>query len=198
MRGIKQVGAVLALSVLLVGLAACGGDDEAEEPSTVAPPGATQELATEGPEATGQPQATEETEEAEEEGAAAGFDACELVTTEEAEAVLGASAGEPTREDVPPISACSYETADFDSVSVAVVTFEDADEAEEVLQMAIDINDYPEISGLGDGAYDARPIYDVTVRKGRHELSIDVSVEGDEADFVAAKELAASAVERLP
>jgi len=196
MRGIKLVVGILALSVLVVGLAvACGGDGETEEPSTVAPPQAIQESPTEEPEATSEGQATEESEEEE---VAGGLDACELVTREEAEAVLGAPVGEPTREDVPPISACSYDTADFDSVSVAVVTFEDADQAEEVLQMAIDINDYPEISGLGDGAYDSRPIYDVTVRKGRYELSLDVSLEGGDADFEAAKGLAATAVDRLP
>jgi hypothetical protein len=181
--------------MLLLGLAACGGDDGSEEPgaATQAPP--AEAGATDEPEAVAEPQATEEPEGEE---ASSGVDACELVTREEAEAVLGVSVGEPTREDVPPIGACSYETADFDSVSIAVVTFEDADQAEEVLQMAIDINDYPEISGLGDGAYDSRPIYDVTVRKGRYELSIDVSLEGGEADFETAKELAATAVERLP
>ena len=194
MRGIKLVVGILALSVVFVGLAACGGDDS-EEVSTVAPPQATQEVVTEEPEATEGPQATEASEGEE---AVSGVDACELVTRDEAEAVLGASVGEPTREDTPPISACSYETADFDSVSVSVLTYDDSDQAEEGFQIAIDINDYPEVSGIGERAYDARPISGVTVLKGRYELDVDVNLEGSEADFEAAKELAATAVERLP
>ena len=195
MRGIKLILGILALSVFLVGLAACGGDGESEEPGAVTSPQATKGLATQEPGATDEPQATEEPEDRE---AAAGFDPCELVTKVEAEQVLGASVGEPTREDTPPFAACSYETADLDSVGVSVLTYDDAEQAEEGFQIAIDINDYPEISGLGDRAYDARPISDVTVLKGRYELDIGVSAEGGEADFEAAKDLAAQAVDRLP
>lgn len=195
MRAVRIAVGVLTLSMLLFGLAACGGDDESEEPAATTQATPAEAGPTDEPEVVAEPEATEVQEGDE---SSAGVDACALVTKEEAEAVLGASVGEPTQEDVPPISACSYETPDFDTVSVSVLTYDDADQAEEGFQMAIDINDYPEVSGLGDRAYDSRPIFDVTVQKGRYEVDVDVSLEGDEADFETAKELAATAVDRLP
>jgi len=181
--------------MLLLGLAACGGDDGSEEPSAATVRPAAEGVATEEPDTVAEPQATEE---AEGEEASSGIDACSLVTKEEAEAVLGGSVGEPTREDTPPVAACTYETADFDSVSVSVLTYDDSDQAEDGFQMAIDINDYPEVPGLGDRAYDARPGFGLTVLMGRYELEVDVSLEGGDTDFETAKDLAAQAVERLP
>ena len=195
MRVVRLVVGALALSVLLFGLAACGGDDESEEPPAATERPAAEGVATEEPETVAEPQATGESEGEE---ASSSIDACALVTKEEAEAVLGASVGDAQREDTPPVTACTYETADFDSVSVSVLTYEDSDQAEEGFQMAIDINDFPEVPGIGDRAYDARPAFGLTVLKGRYELEVDVSLEGDEAEFVAAKDLAATAVERLP
>jgi len=195
MRVVRLTVGVLALSMLLFGLAACGGDDESEEPAEATQAPAAEGVATEEPDTVAEPQATDVPEGEE---ASSSIDACALVIKEEAEAALGASVSEPTREDTPPIAACSYETADFDSVSVSVLTYDDSDQAEEGFQMAIDINDYPEVPGIGDRAYDARPGFGLTVLKGRYELEVDVSLEGGEADFEAAKELAATAVERLP
>ena len=194
MRVVRLAGGVLALSTLLFGLAACGGDDESEAPPAATVRPAAEGVATEEPDTIAEPQATEVPDEE----ASSSLDACALVTREEAEAVLGASVGEPAREDTPPIAACTYETPDFDSVSVSVLTYDDSDQAEEGFQMAIDINDFPEVPGIGDRAYDARPAFGLTVLKGRYELEVDVSLEGDEAEFEAAKDLAATAVERLP
>ena len=53
------------------------------------------------------------------------------------------------------------------------------------------------MEGIGDRAYDSRPIGDITVLKGKYELSIDVSASGQD-EFEVAKELAAKAVDRLP
>jgi len=195
MRVVRLAGGVLALSTLLFGLAACGGDDESGAPPAATVRPAAEGVATEEPDTVAEPQATEVPDEEE---ASSSLDACALVTREEAEAVLGASVGEPAREDTPPIAACTYETPDFDSVSVSVLTYDDSAQAEEGFQIAIDINDFPEVPGIGDRAYDARPAFGLTVLKGRYELEVDVSLEGDEAEFEAAKDLAATAVERLP
>ena len=65
-------------------------------------------------------------------------------------------------------------------------------------EMALEINDYPEIDGLGERAYDSRPIGGVNVLQGRYELSVDVSAERSDADFDMAAGLAERAVDRLP
>lgn len=194
MRVIRLAIGVLALSILLFGLAACGGDDGSEKPAATQT-SAAEARATEEPGAVAEPEATETVGREE---VSSGVDPCDLVTKADAETALGAPAGEPKMENTPPVSACSYETADFNSVEVLLTTFENADQAEDAFQMAIDINDYPEVSGLGDRAYDSRPIFDVTVLKGRYEVDVTVNLEGDETDFETAKELAATAVERLP
>ncbi|MGH8168756.1 MAG: DUF3558 family protein, partial [Woeseiaceae bacterium] len=124
------------------------------------------------------------------------IDACALITQDEADAVLGAPTGEPVRGDTPPVNSCAYQTEDFDGVSVTVVTHEDKAEAERAYLTAIDINDYPEIGSLGDRAYNAQPIGDVTVLVGRYELSVDVS--GPENDLEAAQDLAETAIGRMP
>ena len=124
------------------------------------------------------------------------IDACALLTQDEADAVLGAATREPVRGDTPPVNSCAYQTEDFDGVSVTVVTYEDKAEAERAYQTAIDINDYPEIESLGDRAYNAQPIGDVTVLVGRYELSVDIS--GPENDLQAAQDLAETAIGRMP
>jgi len=84
-------------------------------------------------------------------------------------------------------------------VNVDVLTYDNADDAESIFQLAIDINDYPEVDGIGDRAYDSRPIGDITVLKGKYELSVDVAnVSTSDADFEVAKDLAKKAVDRLP
>jgi hypothetical protein len=171
---IITAGALLVLSAL----AACGGDDDAPT-GTVA---VTEEQPTKAEAGIGE--------------ASAGIDACALITQDEADAVLGTATGEPVRDDTPPINACAYGTESFDVVSVTIVTYADKAEAEDAYQMAIDINDYPEIEGLGDRAYNAQPIGDVTVLVGRYELGVDVS--GPENDLEVARKLAAAAIGRLP
>jgi hypothetical protein len=61
-----------------------------------------------------------------------------------------------------------------DVVSVSVIIRADKAEAENVHQSAIDINNYPEIEGRGDRAYNAQSISDVTVLVGRYQLGVDV------------------------
>ena len=125
--------------------------------------------------------------------------ACALITQSEAEQVLGASTGAGEPEDTPPIYSCSYETDNFDLVQVVVVVYEDNAQALDAYQMAIDINGYPELSGLGDRAYNAQPIFDVNVLIGNMEISIDISDSSDDAaQLQKAIDLAQVALTRLP
>lgn len=194
---------LLTLSLILgivVVLVACGGGAprvgegtpavtlQAQLPTEVAAPGATQEPAEvpgAGQEA-GVPSGS-------------GLDACTLVTKEEAEAALGKQVDEPTQETVPMMYACTYEAADFDRVDVLVVEYNDEQEAAASFQMELDINDYEEISGVGDRALRPWPIMDITVLSGQYEVSIDIS-DGSEAavQLEKARNLAEKALGRLP
>lgn len=179
-------------------LAACGGDDEelTGTPGPTRTPAATAvATGTRAPAATASPRATQAAT-ATAQASSGEIDPCALVTKEEAEAVVGESLGEPVVTITELLAGCLYSTPDFDSVNVDVLTYEDEDQAESGFQLAIDINDYPEIEGIGDRAYDSRPIGDITVLKGKYELSIDVSAGED--DFEVAKDLAAKAADRLP
>jgi len=186
-----------ALSGLIL-LAACGGDDE-----STATPGGTRTAAataaatgTRAPAATASPRATQAAT-ATAQASTGEIDPCALVTKAEAEAIVGESLGEPAVTITEMLAGCLYSAPDFDSVNVDVLTYDSEDDAKSLFQMAIDINDYPEIEGIGDRAYDSRPIGDITVLKGKYELSVDVSTGGED-DLEVAKGLAAKAVDRLP
>ncbi len=128
-----------------------------------------------------------------------GIDACALITQEEAELVLGASTGSAQPDNNPPLYSCSYETSNYASVQIILVMYEDNAQALEAYQMAIDINGYSELNGLGDRAYNAQPILDVDVLSGRYELSIDISDSSDDAaQLQNAITLAEKALGRLP
>ena len=125
------------------------------------------------------------------------IDACALLTKQEAETILGESVGDATPEVVPPIFSCSYKTANFKTVSVSVTAYDTPQAAAAAHQMAIDINKYEELSGFGDRAYRS-PIYEITVLKGRYEVSVDISHKGADADFEKAKEVTPEVLSRLP
>ena len=129
----------------------------------------------------------------------AAVDACALVTKADAEAALGTPVGDPVRGDVPPVYSCSYATADrLNNVSVNVTSYSDARQAYDSHLMAVKINNYEELPGLGDRAYRSL-VSDVTVLKGRFELSVDVSLSIPKDEQVKkARELASRGLERLP
>jgi hypothetical protein len=188
-----------ALSGLIL-LAACGGDDEstATPGGTRTPAATAAATSTRGPAATAaaSPRATQAGT-ATPQASTGEIDPCTLVTKAEAEAIVGESLGEPAVTITKMLVGCLYSTPDFDSVNVDVLTYDSEDDAKSLFQLAIDINHYPEIEGIGDRAYDSRPIGDITVLKGKYELSVDVSTGGED-DFEVAKGLAAKAVDRLP
>lgn len=169
---------VVVMGPALLALAACGGDDPGDKGGGPAAGVAV----TEEQQMNAEPSAP--------------IDACALLTRDEANGVLGAATREPIRGDTPPVNSCAYRTEKFDVVSVSVITYADNAEAQNAHQTAIDINNYPEITGLGDRAYNAQPISDVTVLVGRYQLGVDVS--GPENDLEIARELAETAIGRLP
>jgi len=193
----RSLGALAALFLLalcgLFLLAACGGGDEEE--STASPSGSKTPAATQAPAGTPAAGATKTATAAAQ--ASGDIDPCALVTKAEVEAIVGESLGEPLVMNTELLVSCLYSTSQLEGVSVDVLTYEDEDQAKSGFELALDINDYPEVEGIGDRAYDSRPIGDITVLKGKYELSIDVSASGQD-EFEVAKELAAKAVDRLP
>ena len=164
------------LTVLVLPIPGCGGGNDRPEPKAAPAP---------KPEAA-RPQP-------------AAVDACALLTKAEAEAALGTPVGDPVRGDVPPVYSCSYVAADkLDNVSVDVTSYTDARQAYDAYLMAVKINNYEEMAGLGDRAYRS-VVSDVDVLKGRFELSVDVTLPiSKDAQVQKAKEIAARALERLP
>jgi hypothetical protein len=128
------------------------------------------------------------------------LDACLLVTQAEAEGVLGESTGPGERTDTPPFYVCDYQTAStFNKVSIVVIQYSSSAEALGVFQYSITNNGYPEISGVGDRAYNSQPIGDITVLLGDKELSIDIFSNADDAaQLQSAIELAKLAITRMP
>jgi hypothetical protein len=199
-----------ALSGLIL-LAACGGDEESTAtPGGTRTPAATATATgtltaaataaatgTRAPATQASPRATQAAT-ATPQASTGEIDPCALVTKAEAEAIVGESLDEPLETITELLVSCLYSTPDFDSVNVDVLIYDSEDNAESGFQLALDINDYPEVDGIGDRAYDSRPIGEITVLKGKYELSVDVSVEGGDADFETAKDVAAKAVDRLP
>ncbi len=181
--------ALLAAVAALV-LAACsGGDDEEDGPEPTTP--AAQQTSTPASSAT--PQAT---------ASSAELNACALVTKTEAETALGTSVGNGERDDQPsvPSSECRYETASLDSVSVFVMAYRNAGAAKDEFDNLVKRDGYPKISGLGDGAYNSQPFFDITAIKGKYEINIDVTVTDfdSEQELAAAQTLIKRALDRLP
>jgi hypothetical protein len=172
----RRAALVLALaSGLVVAASGCGGTEDSKAPEQAGPAAA--------------PAAA----------AAPTIDSCALLTRAEVEAALGKPVGEPVRGDVAPVYSCSFATAEkIESVSVNATVYDSAQQAQDAYAMAIRINSYEEFTGLGERAY-VSPIFDVTVLKGRYELSVDVTSSGEkDADIQKAKELAGFALARLP
>lgn len=195
LRWLVLVGAVTVGLALVLG--ACGGgddDDDAGDDGGAAT--ATLDSGDGGDEET--PEAT-----AEDDGTSGGghdnsgdaVDACSLVTKDEAEAALGAPVGDGEAQDYPPIYSCRYTTQDSYMVDVSVVVFGSDDQAEEVHDQAVDVNDYEKVDGIGERAYYALG-FGLTVLQDEFELGVIVGGPDDNRGLE--EELAKIAVERLP
>lgn len=180
---------VVAVAALAV---ACGDDDDDDDDDDGTPVATTvPSTATRPPAATSSPASSLDAGDD-------AVDACALITQEEAEEILGGQA-EQTRTDTPPLYDCTYEEVDgFNSVGVLVTVHPDEDEAASFVDDVVERNDYAEIDGLGDRAYNSQPFFDVSVLKGRYEIDIDVNRVDPEADLETAKELAQTVLDRLP
>ena len=187
----------VAVAGLALVLSACGGgDDDDDSGDDGGAATATLDSGDGGDEET--PEATAEDEGTDEGGhdsAADAVDACSLVTKDEAEAALGAPVSDGEAQDYPPIYSCRYMTQDSYLVDVTVVVFENDDQAEEVHDQAVNLNDYEKVDGIGERAYYALG-FGLTVLQDEFELS--VSVAGSDDDRGREEDLAKIAVERLP
>lgn len=182
-----------AVAVLALLATACGGDDDDSADGDNAAT-ATADAGGDGDgDETSEPTAGSDGDD--DAGSADAVDACSLITIDEAEAALGATVGEGTGIDTPPVYGCTYEAEAFAQVSVNVVVFDDAAQAEDIYQLAIDNNDYPEIEGIGDRAYFALG-FGVAAQQGRYEVNVDVI--GPDDDQALEEELAQKALDRLP
>ena len=194
LRWVMLLAAALAALALLG--AACGGDDDDDTGADGGGATATVDSGDGGDGGSDETsEATAEPDGDDDASSGDAVDACSLITIDEAEAALGATVGEGTRLDTPPVYGCTYETEAFAQVSIIVVVFDDPAQAEEVYQLAIDNNDYPEIDGIGDRAYFALG-FGVTSQQGRYEVTVDVI--GPDDDQPLDEELAKKALDRLP
>ena len=194
LRWVMLLAAALAALALLG--AACGGDDDDDTGADGGAATATVDASDGGDDGSDEtPEATAEDDGDDSDSSADAVDACSLITKDEAEAALEATVGEGIRQDTPPVYGCTYETEAFAQVSITVVVFDDSAQAEEVYQLAIDNNDYPEIDGIGDRAYFALG-FGVTSQQGRYEVTVDVI--GPDDDQPLDEELAKKALDRLP
>jgi len=122
-------------------------------------------------------------------------DACALITRDEAAVALGLPVGEGLPDDFPPVFSCRYETEGIEYVDVSVLAYTDAEGARDGYQMALDINDYPEIEDIGEGAYFALG-FGVTALQDKYEVTVDVI--GPDDDQALEEDLVRKALERLP
>ena len=128
------------------------------------------------------------------------LDVCALVSQEEVESVIGMPAGAAQAEEPsPPFFGCRFEDdALTQVVTVGVISWDDEETAESSFDFGAE--DYPAVEGIGDRAYNAQPVNDITVLAGRYELSVGLYFisDDDEVELAMARDLAALALDRLP
>jgi hypothetical protein len=164
---LKALAALSFLAIFgLVLLAACGGGNDSSTQETRTPAATASAGETQTPATTAQPAAGE-------------LDPCALLTKADAEAIVGASLGEPDMQTAGPFETCIY-TNDAGTyvqvqVSSGVYTESTFDDAMQAAAEQIDIEAKP-VSGLGDKAYWLSGI--LWVQKG--DVSLNVLVETPE------------------
>lgn len=134
----------------------------------------------------------------EDQGQGAAIDACQLLPRDEAETALGKPVGEPMREIFPPIFSCTYASDDLDQLTIIVVEYDGAAEAAASFQMELDINNYEEVSGIGERSLRPFPVMDLSTLIRNYEVSIDLATGDSDREFLVAKELMEKVLGRLP
>src|SRR5690606_18873532 len=107
-------------------------------------------------------------------GAVDDIDVCALIPREDVEAVVGAPVGAAAREDLPPFFfGCRYEEDGITStISLGTLVHENEDNAESSFDIGAE--NYEAVEGIGDRAYNAQPIQDITVLYGNYEVSVGI------------------------
>jgi len=208
---LPQLGLLIALLSGTFLLAACGGS---ENPPTVKeiqlttqeieiPPPANQSSPAE------EPVPTSDLADSQESGPSpqpiqteaavpeASIDACLLLTQDDAAAALGKAVGEPVREAYPMLSSCTYTSEDLDGVTIVVVEYESSQDAAASFQMELDINNYEEVSGIGERALRPYPVMDLATLQENFEVSIDLWIGDPDHEYLLARDLMETALTRL-
>jgi len=188
-RGMLTLLISLLASLLL--LSACGGGDDDDEGDggvvTVTAGSGDDE-----PDTSATPVATPD---GDDDSGDARFDSCELLTADEVSEALGAPVGEGELTDIDPFFDCSWESEEFDSVSVSVYLAS----RPEVEAFFDATEDAEPVEGLGDRAqYSGFGFLEVL--KGESNITISLinfDIEDDEKLEIL-KGLAAKVLERLP
>lgn len=126
------------------------------------------------------------------------IDACQLLPRDEAESALGKPVGEPTRETFPPIFSCTYTSDDLDQITIILVEYGSSEEAAASFQMELDINNYQEVSGIGERSLQPYPVMDLSTLIRNYEVSIDLATGDADQEFLMAKELMEKVLGRIP
>jgi hypothetical protein len=162
---------VLAAGSLALAFAACGGREPAASPRP-------SQAASAAP------------------APAAAIDACKLLEKQEVDAALGKPVGAPAPENMPPVYGCRWRIEVLDGLGLSVIAYDSPAQALAAHEMAIKINNYEQVAGVGERAYTS-PFNEVTALAGRYELSVDVTLSQADRPAIA-KALALKALARLP
>ena len=200
----KQILALLAaLCLALMVLAACGGDDDdaSDDPDTDAT--ATAEADEGENEATDEPEATEDNEPTDApEPVSGGIDACELITNEEAAAVIGGATDEPVSSQIGEnFNQCLWRIQGGGDLDAAVVVQAAPDKsAEDYEEQVADtcpegILDPNPVAGIGDAANECIALI---VLSGDVIFAVTILTDDIDAAVADQEELARTIIGRLP
>jgi hypothetical protein len=194
--------AIAGVALLALLAAACGGgdDDDDDGGGQTSAPAATQSQSngdqTDG--ATDEPTETADGGDDDDGGDGLGFDVCGLLTEDEAEAVLGKPVtSEP--QDFDPFFECSYQTEEFDSISVSLT---ERDLGEPLYNLDLDEENDPEdVDDVGDEAHyltGLLPMLEVLEGDWYFSVSVTATDLEDEATKEASIEVGKKVADRLP
>ena len=134
------------------------------------------------------------------------LDVCSLISKAEVDGILGQTTGDPVFNSMGDAGAaagltggdCRFEaTGVTPVVSISVLAWRDQDDAESSFSA---FTAAEEIEGLGDRAVNTQPVGDVSVLRGRYEISVDLYFvdEDDSVELGMAREIAEIVLSRLP
>lgn len=126
------------------------------------------------------------------------LDVCTLFTAQDAARALPSEAqGVATSSH--PIYTCYYETGNYETLTITVVIYDDAETARISYETTVDYGGYEDVRGVGDMAYSAAPALDLVAYYGQYEISVDFT-DGSEpsAQLANAIDVANVVISHLP